>query len=96
MKTSIKKVGDKRKLAQELSGSLVESSEDVDVDENSVVEIPKLNHGFDLRSHKLSSFQRMLVYEAVELGLSHNCAGIVFGVRSVPRIVRRIKLRLAC
>ena len=37
----------------------------------------------------------MLVYEAVELGLSHNCAGTVFGVRSVPRIVRRIKIRLA-
>lgn len=71
-----------------------DSSESVE-NEDINVEIPKLNHGFDRRGHKLSSFQRMLVYEAVELGLSHNCTGIVFGVRSVPRIVRRIKLRLA-
>mmetsp|Transcript_22650 Transcript_22650/g.28020 ORF Transcript_22650/g.28020 Transcript_22650/m.28020 type:complete len:147 (+) Transcript_22650:316-756(+) len=36
----------------------------------------------------------MVVYEATEMGLSHQCTGKVFNVSSVPRIVRRIKSRL--
>ena len=47
------------------------------------------------RASKLTAYQQAVVYQATELGLSHECTGKVFSVSSVPRIVRRVKKKLS-
>ena len=37
----------------------------------------------------------MVIYETTKMGFPHHVVGKIYGVASVPRIVRRVKSKLA-
>ena len=57
--------------------------------------MPAAENLFQNRGRRLSSYQRMVIYETTQMGFSHKAVGKIYGVKSVPRIVKQVKSKLA-